>query len=80
MRFISLLGLCVVAAASTMAVSAADDVTAPAPGLVTLYQRDPLAASVSFATGAYGGVFQDYQVKNHQSDLDHDDKRARRAA
>jgi len=70
MRFISLLGLCVVAATSTMAVSAADDVTAPAAGLVTLYQRDPLAAKVSFATGAYGSVFQDHQVKNQQSDLD----------
>ena len=70
MRSITLLGLCVVAAASTMAVRAADDVTASAAGLVTLYQRDPLAGKVSFATGAYGGVFQDHQVKNHQSDLD----------
>jgi hypothetical protein len=70
MRSIILLGLCVVAAASTIAVRAADDVTAPAAGLVTLYQRDPLAARVSFATGAYGSVFQDHQVKNHQSDLD----------
>ena len=70
MRFISLLGLCIVAAASTMAVSAADDVTAPAPGLVTLYQRDPLAARLSLGTGAYGSVFQDHQVKNQQSDLD----------
>lgn len=70
MRSISMFGLCVVTAASTMAVRAADDVTAPAPGLVTLYQRDPIAGKVSLATGAYGGVFQDHQVKNHQSDLD----------
>ena len=76
MRFISMLGLCVVAAASTMAVRPADDVTASAPGLVTLYQRDPLAGKVSFATGAYGSVFQDHQVKNRQSDLDFGQYRA----
>lgn len=69
MRSITLLGLCVVAASTTMAIGAADEVTPPS-GLVTLYQRDPLAARVSFATGAYGSVFQDHQVKNHQSDLD----------
>jgi hypothetical protein len=45
-------------------------VTASALGLVTLYQRDPLASKVSFATGAYGAVFDDHQVKNRQSDLD----------
>lgn len=70
MRSVTMLGLCILSAASTMIARPADDPARPAAGLATLYQRDPLANRLSFVTGAYGSVFQDHQVKNHQSDID----------
>src|SRR5262245_636871 len=69
MRSIATLGLCILTA-GTMTAGPADDPARPAPGLATLYQRDPLANKLSFGTGAFGSVFQDHQVKNHQSDID----------
>jgi hypothetical protein len=70
MQSITMLGLCILTAAGTMTARAAHDPALPTPGLATLYQRDPLANKLSFGTGAYGSVFQDHQVKNHQSDID----------
>jgi len=42
----------------------------PETGVSTLYFRDPLSRSMSFASGGEGGVFQDFMVKNHGSDID----------
>lgn len=38
--------------------------------LTTLYAFDPIASSMNFTDGAYGGMVQDHQVKNAQSDID----------
>jgi hypothetical protein len=38
-------------------------------GLVTLYARDPLAATFGFSDARYGHIFQDHMVKNRGSDI-----------
>lgn len=38
--------------------------------LTTLYGLDPIARTMNFTDGAYGGVIQDHEVKNAQSDID----------
>jgi hypothetical protein len=44
----------------------ADQVTT---GVATLYSRDPLAQSLCFRDGGYGGVFQQNEVRNRCSDI-----------
>ncbi len=39
-------------------------------GLTSLYAADPIARTMNFTDGAYGGVIQDYMVKNANSDID----------
>jgi hypothetical protein len=41
-----------------------------AGGIKTLYCQDPLAATMSFQSGRYGGIFQENQARNFQSDMD----------
>ena len=68
---LGLLGLVVALPLSLAARPATvDDEPGIRGGLATLYSRDPLARTLSFYTGEYGGVFHDHMVKNHQSDID----------
>lgn len=69
MRSIVINSCCAFTAAVGVAAGLGGECQSPAGGLVTLYQRDPLACRVSFDTGNYGGLFQDHMVKNRQSDL-----------
>ena len=39
-------------------------------GLTSLYAADPIGRTMNFTDGAYGGVIQDYMVKNANSDID----------
>lgn len=41
-----------------------------AQGLTSLYAVDPIGRTMNFTDGAYGGVIQDYMVKNANSDID----------
>lgn len=41
-----------------------------APGLTSLYAADPIGRTMNFTDGAYGGIIQDYMVKNANSDID----------
>lgn len=38
-------------------------------GIVTLYAQDPVARSFCFRDGEYGGIFQQYEVRNRCSDI-----------
>lgn len=45
-------------------------------GVVTLYARDPLARTFSFADGKDGHIFQNNEVRNRSSDIDFDNYNA----